>query len=150
MKTKYFHLCIVLLLSACATLNTKPTVYGSYLTFIESLNKNSLTEVTTLLSDRHKNDLNNNSTYQDFESNFPVLSNLNNVLTQQFSHFEKTQNSTTCLSINGLDEGLEPTTINVKFLWEDNDWKLDYVRVFYLEDKNGFVTEGTCPIELLI
>ena len=97
-----------------------------------------------MLSVRNIKDLSENSSDRDFTTYFPVISSIDNTLVKQTSYYEKSSNEKGCLTVVGFDSSNEPTSINLEYLLEGHDWKLDYVQVVYHDFKD------ILPVEALV
>lgn len=82
-----------------------------------------------------------------FEEKFPILHSLPRVLSKRISYHEKiVRQSKGCLTINGLDQGGDPASLNVEYIKEGGRWRLSYAEIAYLESEKEFGSTGKYPV----
>ena len=83
-----------------------------------------------------------------FKEQFPVLAALPETLSKRISHHESINSENKgCLTINGLDEGGEPTSLHIEYIKEQGRWRLNYAEIAYLESEKEFGSTGKCPVK---
>lgn len=145
MAQRQLFSCIILSICIYACTANQITPYETYETFCTILDNKDYSSAVNMLSHEHRNDLLKNSTPNDFETYFPFLSSVNTFITNETVYYEKTGLFKACLTINGLNEKKNPTTMSLKFLNEKGDWKLDFVHTIYHESNEDFPLTVTCP-----
>ena len=123
-------------------------LYNQYKYFISLLNNENYSDASNLISERNIRDLTTNSNRQQFASYFPALSSLNDVFKNETDHFEKRNGNIACLTVVGYDSSNEKTAVNIKYLDEENSWKIDFVHLSYLDIADTLPTEATCPTRM--
>lgn len=101
--------------------------------------------VENSISGKNRSDFRDNS--ESFREQFPVLAALPGTLSKSMSHHERIiGNNKGCLTINGLDEGGEPTSLHIEYVKEEDRWRLSYAEIAYLESEKEFGSTGKCPV----
>ncbi|VAW91557.1 hypothetical protein MNBD_GAMMA23-1050 [hydrothermal vent metagenome] len=148
MKKLFLNFMAALLLSSCASISEKPSLYTIYQTYISNTANSKYKLAENMLSNRNKTDLLKNSPEKSFSKHFPVLSSLHTVFVREIEHFESIHSKKACLTVSGFDSSKEPTSINFEFVKENSEWKLDYAQVMYHGSKKEFPKAATCPMRL--
>lgn len=117
----------------------------SYHIFNSSLAASNVSQSVSLLSKRNRGELKQNYSYENFKSTFPVLATAHKILSVQSHEYQIIEDEVACITINGLDSGGEPTSINVELLDEDQVWVVDYLQVLYLEKETEYPQAAICP-----
>jgi len=137
-----------LLVGACASPAEKHdqhALYAQYTHYVSILAKHQYNEAIDALSDRNIADLTTEAGRSAFQSHFPVVSTINEVLSRETGAFETIKAGIGCLTVTGFDESNEPTSMNIEYVYEHGSWKLDYVQVVYHETLAQQPSGAMCP-----
>ncbi len=64
------------------------------------------------------------------------------------SHYQKINGEIGCLIINGFESNSDPVSIYIEYKHEFGQWRVNYMYVNFLENRDGFVKSPICPDEL--
>ena len=151
MKKHIFSLIVLILLSSCAkhmNINSRDVLHIQYMKYASLLNNHDYLPAIDMLSKRNLDDLISHSNKQFFVKHFPVISTINQVLAVEQGYFEKLNINKGCLTIFGVDSSNEPTSMNIEYVNEADNWKLDYIQVMYHGSKTELPHEAKCPIRI--
>lgn len=148
MKIKIFIGILLGLIAGCTTTlaRTEVSLYSKFQGFKEQVNK----DYEEALKDNISIDL--LDFYKQAEANmppdirFPFFKELASTIQVERSHFEIVQESTGCLTINGVDMDKEPKTLSLYYIQENSQWVIDTVHVHGHDSTQGYYTKVSCPI----
>ena len=123
----------------------EPALHAKYARYIALLDKHRYDDAIDYLSDRNITDLTTNAGRAQFRAHFPVVSTINEVLSNETRAFETIQAGSGCLTVIGSDASAEPTSMNIEYIHEHGTWKIDYVQVVYHETSEQVPKTAVCP-----
>ncbi|MEJ2630600.1 MAG: hypothetical protein P8011_05350 [Acidihalobacter sp.] len=135
----------VSLIASCASIpNSENSPYTTYQSFTKSLEAKNFKKSVLFLSKPNRDRFEKMNEAENFDNFFPFFSSTNTVISKELNHFQKIHNSQACLTIIGFDKKNEPTSINLKLIYEKNSWKFSFVHIFYYKSKSEFPTHAAC------
>lgn len=132
-----------LLLFGCAT--TQPTsakLFAAYSEYKVSTDEKNITQLATryfapsLLGEKHADD-----------PDAPPQLLFKNYMAREDSHFERSNRTEGCLTINGFDQDNEPVIISLKYVADRERWLIGEIHVLLVENPGHFSKTARCPDE---
>jgi len=139
------HLIIIifaLVLLSCAVTDEKVGLFERYNSYKSEIIKQKSNLILPMLSENRRNQIKSLG-----EKEFPILSSFPNILHKNVNHYTKIKNKIGCLTINGYGENNSPIVLSIKYLYENNEWLVDFVEIYYADLAKEFQTKGICPSE---
>jgi hypothetical protein len=142
-------LVVVFALVSCASVDNYPseTLYKEYLEYKELANSDNETAVSTKISKEYLGYLNESDRNIPPELGLttPFWKYLAGEIRTEYSHFEKIEGETGCLTINGLDKLDRPGSLSLYYIKEDGNWVFNYFGIAVHKSIREYYTEPTCP-----
>ncbi|MCP4118951.1 MAG: hypothetical protein GY737_26850 [Desulfobacteraceae bacterium] len=145
MKNRQLSLFIILSICICACTSNQITPYKTYRTFSATLENKNYSSAVDMLSHQNRDYILKDSTPSEFEYYFPFLSSVNTFIANETVHYQENGLLKACLTINGYNSNKKPATMNLKFLNEKGNWKLDCIGIIYHESEDDFPQAVICP-----
>ena len=131
--------------------DSKDNLINNYNAYILFLNMKDYDSALAMLTSKHRTEFKNQSNNQSFPSFFPFFSNANTSMVSMVSHYQKIEDRSACLTLNGFSsDSSEPFSLSFTFLKEKGLWRFD--RVSYIYDYNlshstgsDFPSTAYCP-----
>lgn len=138
---------VTMLFLSCAELDKDVPVspYDIYHRYLTVLLNNDYDTAVDMMSLNNKHRYIDQKGQDSFDSFFPFFSSIDSVVVNEFSYFQMHLKDKACLTVNGVDEKGEPTTLNFEMLYENHTWKLNYVQMMYHDTQQQFPKVATCP-----
>lgn len=129
-------------IASCASTKESKDLFGNYNTYSIKIKNNKVKFIMSMLSKDKAQKIKALGAKE-----FPVLSEFSHVLHKIESHYQSIENNIGCLTINGYGENNKPIVLSIKYLYEDKNWGVDFVEVYYADSKNEFQNKSVCPSE---
>lgn len=131
-----------LVLLSCAATEEKVGLFERYNTYKSEIIKHKSNLILPMLSKNRRNKIKSLG-----EKEFPILSSFPSILHKNINHYTKINSNIGCLTINGYGENNSPIVLSIKYLYENNEWLIDFVEIYYADSAKEFQTKGICPSE---
>lgn len=120
---------------------TQP-LYDAYYYYSQNANRDNIIDVAskyfspTLLGENYK-------TNPDASSQFLFK----NYMQEATNHYEKVNDQSGCLTINGFDADQYPVMFSLGYALIDNTWLIDQIHVVFVKSEKDFVAQAKCRSE---
>ena len=139
---RIFLIALYIALASCASTKESKDLFESYNAYSNKMKNNKSNFIIPMLSKNKRNKIKELG-----EKEFPVLSGFSSVLYKIESHFQNIKNNIGCLTINGYGKNSKPIVLSIKYLYEDKNWGVDFVEIYYPDSNKEFQKKGICPSE---
>jgi len=142
---KYIILILAVLISSGCATNEEldPVLYDNYVALDKSVKQSNITkEMTNYFTASYLSEV----SLSDKKS--LLLLNLSGYMGSVKSHYQKINNNTGCLILNGFDENKEPLSLFIEYKNKKSLWLVNYMYISFLKSKNDFTNSAKCPREV--
>lgn len=129
----------ILMLSACNQVKNT-NLYNTYEAYLETRRLNKEEIVVSMLSGELRKRV-----FALGKEEFPIIAGFPETLSEVISHYQLIESDKGCLSINGYNKSQSPITLNIEYLFENNQWLLSFVEIYYLDTTKDYADKGICP-----
>jgi len=136
---KYLYMFIIILSTACSTLNKDVNLYNIFEKYKQSSSENK--GYAKYFSSTITKKINNKNESQLLFSKY---------MNKELSHFESSSKNKGCLTINGLSTKNESVAFYLEYKNEHGEWLISDIDISFSESTKDYHSKALCPKEIRI
>lgn len=140
---KILTIIITIFMVSCATLSTSNDLFDTYSKYKSALQNSNNVFVKPMLSNEVRKKIESSDV-----DDFPILSGFAQTISTVSNNYQKIVGNKGCLTVNGYDADGGPVSLNIEYAYEQKQWLIVFVELFYPDKASDFEVTGICPARL--